>query len=74
FFLRSFPNLNQSFSHNLLSSNNAMTDGEEIRTRLRGALDLVNRWREEPALRFLRETLDAEAARIRRQLGEGFPP
>lgn len=74
FFLRSFPNLNQSFSHNLLSSNIAMTDGEEIRTRLRGALDLVNRWREDPALRSLRETLDAEAARIRQQLGEGFPP
>ena len=74
FFLRSFPNLNQSFSHNLLSSNNAMTDGEEIRSRLHGALDLINRWREDPAMLPLRETLEAEAERIRRQLGEGFSP
>ncbi len=74
FFLRSFPNLNQSFSHNLLSSNNVMTSGEEIRARLLGALDHLRRWRDDPAMDDLREALDAEAARIRRQLGEGFPP
>ena len=69
-FLQSFPNLNQSLSHNLLSSNISMTTAAEAAGRLQAALDHVRRWRSDPAMEALADELAETADRIRRQLGQ----
>lgn len=69
-FLQSFPNLNQSLSHNLLSSNIPMTTAAEAAGRLQAALDHVRRWRSDPAMEALADELAETADRIRRQLGQ----
>jgi hypothetical protein len=57
FFLLSFPNLNQSLSHNLLSSQISITSAERNEEILANALDLVRAWQEDPELSRLETTL-----------------
>jgi hypothetical protein len=69
-FLQSFPNLNQSLSHNLLSSNIPMTTAGEAAERLEAARNHVRRWLSDPAMEALADELAETAERIRRQLGQ----
>lgn len=67
-FLESFPNFNQSFSHNLLSINNPMTPEPELRQRLQAALGLMDTWQEDPRLEHLQPGIQENKASIRRLL------
>ncbi|NDV62044.1 hypothetical protein G0Q06_06260 [Puniceicoccales bacterium CK1056] len=57
FFLLSFPNLNQSLSHNLLSSQISITGASTNQEIMKAALDLVRDWRSEPGMSRLEPTL-----------------
>jgi hypothetical protein len=50
FFLQSFPNLNQSYSHNLLSAGISDTNPGAYLDHLGNALDLIRAWRDNPRL------------------------
>lgn len=67
-FLESFPNLNQSFSHNLLSTQNPNTAPGGYLERLENALYQVRLWRTDAAFRHLAPTLDAVEERLQAQL------
>lgn len=69
-FLRYFPNLNQSFSHNLLSSNQLITDTVPLMERLHVAEDQLQRWLANPRLGSLHPELKSTRQRLRQHLGE----
>lgn len=69
FFLESFPNLNQSYSHNLLSTENPSTEPGAYVGRLRSALEQVRRWEDDPALAVHEPVLEEVGERLRQQLG-----
>ena len=58
FFLLSFPNLNKSLSHNLLSSQISITSAEQNQETMRRSLELVRSWRGDPRFSDLGPTLE----------------
>jgi hypothetical protein len=74
FFLLSFPNLNRSFSNNLLSNQNFNTTPGAAEAQLESALRLVRQWQDDPALAGLGDTLDeVEGALVQRLYGPPSP-
>lgn len=72
FFLFSFPNLNRSFSHNLLSNQNFITLPGAAEAQLNAALLKVRAWRADPAMAAHRDTLDEVQTALLGRLGR--PP
>lgn len=68
FFLLSFPNLNQSLSYNLISSQISITPHTESEKVLENALNLVRTWQDRPDMSRLRPTLDEVAQAISERL------
>jgi len=68
FFLDSFPNLNQSRSHNLISHQNSTTSAGAYLQRLERALELVEDWIEEDPGNALHPGLQVTRKRIEKQL------
>lgn len=68
FFLESFPNLNESRSHNLISHQNSTTQPGAYIGRLERALASVERWLDEVPEGSLQEQLEAARSRLQRQL------
>jgi hypothetical protein len=67
-FLKHFPNLNRSLSHNLLSHNIPITEGPGHMERLQRALEEVQAWQADPEITGLADQLEATEARINAQL------
>lgn len=63
-FLQSFPNLNQSRSHNLLSHTISITDPESYQVRFTEALRAIRQWRADPSLENLSAPIDEAAERL----------
>jgi hypothetical protein len=70
-FLGAFPNLNQSLSHNLLSSHFPATtaSGDHV-ARLRAARQQLESWRADPAMGRLHDRLAAAARQLARLAGD----
>lgn len=70
FFLESFPNLNRSLSHNLLSDDFSNTDPENTARQLENAFVLVQDWQNDPQL----EAFAPLLAEIQERLGQQLQP
>jgi hypothetical protein len=62
-FLALVPNLNRSFSYNLLSSNLA-SERDAVLENLRQTVDLLRAWREDPRFRSWRRSIEAGLGRL----------
>ncbi|MGC9452627.1 MAG: hypothetical protein ACP5I4_14405 [Oceanipulchritudo sp.] len=67
-FLGSFPNLNRSRSHNLLSPEFPDTNSPDPEERIHRAIREVERWKRDPELSPLRDVLAGTEERLYRQL------
>jgi hypothetical protein len=67
-FLRHFPNLNMTLSHNLLSPKISITNTSSLEQRLNNALQTIRTWISNPDMSHLEQSLADTEARILRQL------
>ncbi|MEX0326196.1 MAG: hypothetical protein AB3N33_08930, partial [Puniceicoccaceae bacterium] len=67
-FLAHFPNMNQSLSHNLLSTNFSNTESTGHMERLQRALETVRKWEADPDLAELGDSLNVAATRLSAQV------
>ncbi|MEX0331976.1 MAG: hypothetical protein AB3N64_11185 [Puniceicoccaceae bacterium] len=67
-FLAHFPNMNQSLSHNLLSTNFSNTESTGHMERLQRALDTIRGWEADPDLSALADPLKEAATRLSGQV------
>lgn len=67
-FLAMVPNLNQTWSHNLLSTNPPVGDPESLRAQLEGAETILTQWREAPAFAPWSREIEGALVRVRDHL------
>ena len=73
-FLAHFPNLNQSLSHNLLSTNKSNTEETGHMERLQHALEAVRSWQADPEISGMDDPLQDAGDRLVIQLtGKSAP-
>ncbi len=66
-FIGLFPNLNFMLSNNLLTESPSIS-GEEVRNRLQGALQTIQRWQQDPRFKLYHEELARAEARLSQQV------
>jgi hypothetical protein len=67
-FLKHFPNLNMTLSHNLLSPKISITNMSSIDQRLDNALQAVRAWLGDPGMSHLQQSLASTEERLLRQM------